>query len=196
MKQAPLHKLRRSWVPLVITAPTPPSIKLSDAEPSVSTLKSALDINCPFLCDYFNCVHIFIPSRYSTQSRENIHFFMALFPWFNSKKSKGARWCSLRSLQKFSVSELAFIRLRLDLQTLSNDTCLRSSSGKRIVFFLEFAMFWQITYPMPLTVDSALSASHGELIDWPVISLSPLFCTRSNVSTRLLLIQGCHPPAA
>ena len=42
---------------------------------------------------------------------------------------------------------------------------LELSPGKRRAFTLDFAMFWQKTHLMLLTVASALSASQGELID-------------------------------
>ena len=134
-----------------------------------------------------------------TQSTENTNFSKALFCSLTVKNTKGTWWCSpysLQRLQTFSASDLASLRLSLDLQTPLKTMHLKWSSGKRRAFSLEFSMFWRIIHLMLLTVASALSASQGELIDSPVISLSPLFCTRFNFSTRLLLIQGCRPPTA
>ena len=68
------------------------------------------------------------------------------------------------------------------------------SSGNRIkAFSLDLAMFWRITHLMMLLLPLVLHRGSSSTDQF--CSLSPLFYTGSNFSTRLLLIQGCHLPA-
>ena len=78
------------------------------------------------------------------------------------KYSKEARWCSPNSLPRFSASDLASLRLSLELQTPSNVTRLIGLQLKKWrAFCLDFAMFQRITHLMMLTVAASLSAFHG-----------------------------------
>ena len=57
---------------------------------------------------------------------------------------KGTWWCSPNSLQKFYVSDLASLRLRLDLQIPSITIPLRRCLGKRRAWSLDFTMVCRI----------------------------------------------------
>ena len=54
------------------------------------------------------------------------------------KNSKGARWCSPNSLQRFSDSDFVSLRFSLEIKTPSNAMPLRWSSSKQRVFLSWF----------------------------------------------------------
>ena len=80
------------------------------------------------------------------------NFLRLFFNGITVKNSKESQWCLPYYLQRFSTSDLACFSLSLDLQTPLSAMSIGWSSGKQRSFSLNFAIFWQITHFMLLTV--------------------------------------------